>query len=348
MNRALRTTVFTAVAALAAAGLVTATTTAAEAATTAAAAPRATTTAAAPSTAATLQTAPNTSLFPGGLFVQDQSQAAKESALLSGEGDVAGAASAGYIAKRSVAIWLGDWIQGSALTTFLHETLLAAEKQGTTPVFVTYAIPDRDCAGYSAGGLTDSTYLPWNATIASALKGHDAVVLVEPDSLAESVTCGGVAATRLPLIKAAVQQFAAAGVPAYLDGGDSTWWTPAQQASLLEQAGISSARGFFTNVSNFNGVDPERSYAGKVSALTGGSHFVIDVSRDGRGDVGGWCNPTGAGLGQDPHVTAGTGKLDALLWVKTPGASDGTCNGGPAAGDWFSSYASALVANRKQ
>ena len=30
---------------------------------------------------------------------------------------------------------------------------------------------------------------------------------------------------------------------------------------------------------------------------------------------------------------------DAFLWVKTPGESDGTCNGGPRAGEWWADYA---------
>ncbi|WP_367651855.1 hypothetical protein [Curtobacterium sp. MCPF17_052] len=34
--------------------------------------------------------------------------------------------------------------------------------------------------------------------------------------------------------------------------------------------------------------------------------------------------------------------------MKTPGLSDGSCNGGPAAGQWWESYALALVANRKR
>jgi len=44
-------------------------------------------------------------------------------------------------------------------------------------------------------------------------------------------------------------------------------------------------------------------------------------------------------------VTDGSG-LDALLWVKAPGESDGSCNGDPAAGQWFQSYAETLVSNR--
>ncbi|AMM19244.1 hypothetical protein AX769_02720 [Frondihabitans sp. PAMC 28766] len=298
--------------------------------------------------AAQIQSATNTSLFPGGLYNEADSVAAQEAATLQAAGDSTDAASAAFIAQRPVAIWLGDWLQGSKLVSYLQQNLDAAAAAGTTPVFVTYAIPDRDCGGYSSGGLTDSTYLTWNQTIATTLRGHHAVVLVEPDSLGQTTTgCSSIAASRIALIRSAVQTLAANGVTAYLDGGNSRWLKPAQMASLLNQAGIGSARGFYTNVSNYISVDAERTYAGQVSALTGGSHFVIDVSRDGQGYKGTWCNAPGAGLGQDPHVTAGTGNLDALLWVKTPGSSDGTCNGGPAAGTWYPSYATALVRLKK-
>ena len=77
----------------------------------------------------------------------------------------------------------------------------------------------------------------------------------------------------------------------------------------------------------------ERDYAGKVSSRVGWKHFIIDVSRNGNGWTGTWCNPPGAALGQDPQSPKeNTAKLDALLWVKHPGASDGDCNGGQAAG----------------
>lgn len=297
--------------------------------------------------ATTLHTATPATLYAGGLYVQPDSVAAKQAAALQAAGRTKDATAAAYIAKRPVAIWLGDWFTGQALVDQIQKNVALAEKAGTTPVFVTYAIPDRDCGGYSAGGLTPTAYTAWNQTIATTLRGHRAVVLVEPDSLAQTLTCPGASATRFGLLSTAVRAFAAAGVPAYLDGGNSRWLTPAVTASLLTSADVADARGFFTNVANYIGVTDERAYADRVSALTGGSHYVIDVSRNGRGYLGTWCNAPGAGLGQDPHAALGTTALDALLWVKTPGASDGTCNGGPPAGTWFAAYADALVTLKK-
>ena len=41
--------------------------------------------------------------------------------------------------------------------------------------------------------------------------------------------------------------------------------------------------------------------------------------------------------------TSGAAAADGYLWVKRPGESDGTCNGGPPAGAWFESYALGLA-----
>ena len=40
--------------------------------------------------------------------------------------------------------------------------------------------------------------------------------------------------------------------------------------------------------------------------------------------------------------------MDAYLWVKTPGESDGTCNGGPRAGQWWPEYALGLSRTAEQ
>ncbi|MGE0796347.1 MAG: glycoside hydrolase family 6 protein, partial [Acidimicrobiia bacterium] len=77
-----------------------------------------------------------------------------------------------------------------------------------------------------------------------------------------------------------------------------------------------------------------------------GAHFVVDTSRNGAGptDDRQWCNPPGRALGSVPEVAPGVSPLvDAFLWVKTPGRSDGTCNGGPKAGDWWPEYLADLA-----
>lgn len=304
---------------------------------------------AATATATATADATGQSVFPGGPYRESKTPAELSADRFRAAGDLESAALIDEIASQPTAIWLGDWYSDALLKSVIARNVSAARSQGTTLVFVTYAIPDRDCGGFSSGGFDDAQYLDWNRTIATALTGTHAAILIEPDSLAmlSDPKCDSVAVSRLPLLRQSVDILNAAGLTTYLEGGNSRWLTPAEQAGWLQQAGISHARGFFTNVAGFDPVQVERDYAGKVSSRVGWKRFVIDVSRNGAGWTGDWCNPPGAGLGQNPQVsTDTTSKLDALLWVKHPGASDGTCNGGPAAGQWFESAALALAGNR--
>ena len=99
------------------------------------------------------------------------------------------------------------------------------------------------------------------------------------------------------------------------------------------------------------------------------THFVIDTSRNGQGpwappaypDQQDWCNPPGRGLGLRPTADSGNPLIDATLWVKIPGESDGECTRGlgpagetidpewghidPPAGEWFPEMALDLVEN---
>lgn len=252
------------------------------------------------------------------------------------------------IADQPIATWLTDPSIPDTVAT-VRSVLAAAREQRATPVFVLYAIPDRDCGHWSRGGTAEDAYLPWVRAVTRALSGSHAVVLVEPDSIAQIAVCERLLDTRLPLLRAAVRALSGHGLTVYLDGGNERRVPVETMAGWLRRAGVDRVQGFATNVSNFYRVDQERAYADELADAIGGDpHFVIDVSRNGRGWRGDWCNPDGAGLGQLPHVTRGTTRLDALLWVKTPGLSDGSCNGGPAAGTWWESYALALVENRKR
>lgn len=288
----------------------------------------------------------SSAIFPGGIFLDEHNHAAEATRRMQAAGNPKAAALA-RISSQPTAIWLGDEMPVDSLGPLLAQYVADARQEQKTLVFVLYAIPNRDCGGLSAGGLTTEQYRTWTRKIASALDGTRSVVLVEPDSLAmlSEKQCAAEVRSRPALIRSTVDLLIAAGLSVYLDGGNSHWVAPATMASLLESAGARESRGFFTNVSNFYRVDQERAYAETLSHLLGGKHFVTDVSRNGNGWRGAWCNPSGAALGQAPHVSAGTTHLDALLWVKHPGDSDGTCNGGPRAGVWWERYALDLVAN---
>ena len=293
---------------------------------------------------------PPAEIFPGGLYTDTTTDAAQATARLEAEGDSENADLIRQISSQPTALWLGDWFPVAEITTLLAKHVAAAEASGTTLVVVTYAVPFRDCGGLSGGGLSEEEYLVWNRAVADALTGTDAAVLVEPDSLAmiNNERCEGEEERRLRSINGAVDILSAAGLPLYLDAGNNNWVQPEVMADLLERAGIDKARGFFTNVSNFYRLEDELPYTEELSELLGGANYVIDVSRNGTGWQGHWCNPWNAAIGEAPRVAEGDTALDALLWVKHPGQSDGTCNGGPPAGKWWESYAVDLVLNRAE
>ena len=284
-------------------------------------------------------------VFPGGLSTPHSSSASQAAAELEKSGHISGAAADRVIAAQPTAVWLGDWYSNSQLRDIVSRVIADARADGKTPVFVTYAIPNRDCGGYSAGGLSASAYDSWTRTLADSLSGQASAVIVEPDALAGLSTCPQDAAARTSLLYNATKALASAGSSVYLDAGHSNWVAPEVMMQRLWNSGLQFARGFSSNVSNFNDTASERSYDEQLRSMSG-KHYVIDVSRNGRGATGGWCNPRAAGLGENPRVVADGSGLDALLWVKAPGESDGSCNGDPAAGQWFQSYAETLVRNR--
>jgi endoglucanase len=114
-------------------------------------------------------------------------------------------------------------------------------------------------------------------------------------------------------------------------------------ATRLQQSNIALADGFALNVSNFDTSANNTTYGKDISSRVGGKHFVIDTSRNGLGSNGQWCNPLGRALGERPSTVTGDSLLDAYLWLKAPGESDGTCNGGPSAGAWWVDYALGLA-----
>jgi endoglucanase len=168
------------------------------------------------------------------------------------------------------------------------------------------------------------------------------LVILEPDALA-GMDCLPAPAReeRVDLIRGGVQALARQGAFVYIDAGHAQWHPPDEMAKRLTQSGIATASGFSLNVSNVQSTPANVTYGEQVSRLVGGKHFIIDTSRNGipGSDPKQWCNPRGRALGVAPTTNTGHPLIDAFLWVKPPGESDGTCGGGPAAGSWWSTYA---------
>ncbi|GAB2854040.1 hypothetical protein GCM10027074_21190 [Streptomyces deserti] len=251
------------------------------------------------------------------------------------------------IADQPAAVWFADFTPAT-ITGRVRAVTSGAAAQGRVPVLVPYAIPDRDCGGHSQGGAPDlDAYDAWIDRFAAGLGSGEVIVVLEPDSVAQSecLSAGRRADRFASLARAGrVLKDANARARVYFDAGHSGWNAPAKQAAWLRQAGAASADssdGIFSNVSNFHATDDEITYDRQVLDALGGPSTlgaVIDTSRNGNGAPpgGAWCDPAGRKLGRTPTLSTGEARIDAYLWVKLPGESDG-CKGAP--GTFTPSYA---------
>ncbi|MFH8974178.1 glycoside hydrolase family 6 protein [Streptomyces sp. NPDC017890] len=251
------------------------------------------------------------------------------------------------IADHPAAVWFADYTPGT-ITSRVRAVTSGGAEAGRVPVVVPYAIPDRDCGGHSQGGAPDlDAYDDWIDRFAAGLGTGDVIIVLEPDSVAQAeCMSAGERADRFASLARAGRVLKDANPRArvYFDAGHSGWHAPAKQAGWLKQAGAASADssdGIFSNVSNFHTTADEVAYDRAVLDALGGPAglgAVIDTSRNGNGAPadGEWCDPADRRIGRTPTLSTGMGRVDAYLWVKLPGESDG-CKGKP--GTFTPSYA---------
>ena len=243
------------------------------------------------------------------------------------------------IAAQPTGTWMGDWT--SDPESAARDLGSATNNAGLVPLVVIYNIPNRDCGQYSKGGVSSApAYRRWIRQWAKGAGSYRMIVVLEPDALAMLTGCLSPAdqAERVSLIRDAIAVLEASpGLSVYVDAGHPSWVPADEMAKRLMNAGIEAADGFALNVANFIATDANIEYGRAISAAIGGKHFVIDTSRNGNGATfeQAWCNPKGRALGVPPTTQTGEPLVDALLWIKPPGDSDGECNGGPKAGRFW-------------
>ncbi|KAI5809125.1 1, 4-beta cellobiohydrolase [Peziza echinospora] len=227
-------------------------------------------------------------------------------------------------------------------------------------------------------------------------------IVLEPDSLGNMVTnmdvpkCAGAAEAYIEGLAYAVAKLQKWNVDLYIDAAHSNWlgWPgnlePAAKLFkevLTRAGGNAKIRGFATNVSNYNAFNPktadiiygagpdnpnwsELRYAQALAPYLEAeglpAHFIIDQGRSGAQNIrtkgGHWCNIADSGFGLRPTSETGECIVDALVWVKPGGESDGTSDANatrfdvncvsedakvpaPEAGFWFNEFVKDLVRN---
>jgi len=268
-----------------------------------------------------------------------------------GEGNDDQAAAAEWLAAQPTTYWLTPEIDpvDEVWDRVAHLAAEARDQKAAVSVAV-YGLPDRDCGNHSAGGLDPAAYREWTEEIGNALRNASDVqkiVVLEPDSIALASSCGSIQ-DRAEYLREAVDNIRGTNTWIYIDGGHSSWRPVAEMAGLIRATGLlPNVRGVALNVSNYQDTAAEFAYAHALSDQLGGTHAVIDTSRNGAGAAGAeWCNPSDRLVGS-PGGSYGDGVVDTNLWIKPPGESDGECNGGPVAGTWWPAAAAELTREQR-
>jgi endoglucanase len=289
----------------------------------------------------------------GASFYVDPNSHAKRQADQWRTSQPADAAHMDKIAAQPSAFWSGDDTP-SQVQSYVSNIVTRAANAGKVPVLVPYNVPSRDCGAYSSNGAGGADeYRAWMNAFANGIGDRRAVVIIEPDAI-PAMDCLSDTDRQLylGLVGYAVDALKAKpNTHVYIDAGHSAWVPASTMIERLEAAGIARADGFSLNVSNFQITADNIAYGRQISQGVGGKHFVIDTSRNGlgaypgthSGNCGWWLNPPGRALGPRPTTNTGDAVVDAFLWIKYPGESDGACGGFPHSGAWRPEYALGLA-----
>ncbi|KAG3107894.1 hypothetical protein PI124_g9890 [Phytophthora idaei] len=225
------------------------------------------------------------------------------------------------VEEYSIAAWYTDRLSTSDRAKMLKELTIKCSEDSRMTIVV-YGIPNKDCnAGYSSGGAVSSTtdYEAFLSDLTTAVGDRKVLYVVEPDALgllAEDGGCGSKAGY-LENLKVAIKALSAnANAELYVDVGYWTLEYEAQRSKVVTIMKELAASGTLKGSTDMTCIaDTSRNY-------------VAPTTTD-------WCNVLAAGIGSPPTSETNVSNLDYFMWIKPPGESDGTCNGGPAAGLFF-------------
>ncbi|MCX5194315.1 glycoside hydrolase family 6 protein [Streptomyces sp. NBC_00249] len=284
-------------------------------------------------------------------WVDPQGVAARQVAAWEAQGRYHDAQVLRRISERPTALW----VRGGDPGPEIRRARAGAKAAGRTVLLTAHRLPYRGCAPHPSGGARDAAaYRAWTAAFAAAVADAPALVVLEPDALAHTLdgcTPADRQDERYRLLSEAVDRLKRnPHTRVYLDAGDPARIPdPARLVDPLRRAGLAHADGFALNVSGHQDDAAARAYGARLSKAVGGKHFVLDTGPGGAGPAPGGgqdpapCNPPGRSLGTPPTDRTGDPLVDAYLWIRTPGTSDGPCRGGPAAGEWWPEHALGLA-----
>ena len=254
------------------------------------------------------------------------------------------------LTKEPIAFWYGVGPKRTTRKTKKSIQRLLKRADPCLPVLVIYSIPYRDLGHHSKGGAdSDDEYLEFIQEFCNSLGDKSPIVIYEPDCIPHMEQMGVVdGLDRMRLIKASIELLSRTNALVYIDIGHPKWLSVSKATSYLRMCDIHKVRGFSINTSNYYATSTCYKYGKDIcKRLDGDMHFVIDTSRNGNGANSEHFNPYGRAIGEYPTTNTRDELVDAYLWIKVPGESDGKVNGGPKAGRFSHQLALDLIHNKK-
>jgi endoglucanase len=233
------------------------------------------------------------------------------------------------------------------------------EEPGTVPLLATYRILHGLCGHASDSPADAASYHNFIEGFAQGIGSYRAVLFLEMDSII-TMPCLSPhgKAVREHELRDAINILAAdcPHLVVYLDAGAADALSARDAARYLRGSGVAKIQGFFLNATHFDWTSHEIRYGDKISALTGGKHFVVNTGENGQGPLRPrdivhaglevLCNPPGRGLGPLPTANTAYRNVDMFAWTSNPGESGGSCvAGAPPTGEYWPAYAAMLVQN---
>ena len=253
------------------------------------------------------------------------------------------------ITKQPISFWYGVGPKRTIRKTKKSIQRLLKRAHPCLPTLVIYSIPNRDLGHHSKGGAdSDDEYLRFIQEFCNAIGDKSPIVIYEPDCIPHMEQMGFIdGLDRMKLIKASVELLSRTNAKVYLDIGHPKWLSVPKAVSYLTMCDVHKVRGFALNTSNYYATSTCYKYGKSISQRLKDKHFIIDTSRNGNGANKDHFNPYGRAIGQTPTTDTCDEIVDAYLWVKVPGESDGRVNGGPKAGRFSHNLALDLINNKK-
>ncbi|PKQ27074.1 MAG: hypothetical protein CVT64_01100 [Actinobacteria bacterium HGW-Actinobacteria-4] len=254
------------------------------------------------------------------------------------------------IAGTAQARWVGAWMDDDRVANTTLGVFRAARDQDRIALIAFAGQPPLACEIDNLDAVRDAYVSKVAASVRHFAEfSIEAWVILEPGAINDLEVCDG-RADHVEVMNAAIKALDDAGVGVYVDATGARGWPAEEAAARLAQLDLSRVDGLLLGVGGYDLVEVERERGDAIlDILADQRHthlsYIIDTARTGNGTAGDeTCNARGQAIGKAPRLV-GDGRLEAYVWVKRPGESDGPCNTTVGEGEFAPDLAMELARN---